>query len=115
MDKKLKTNWVKALRSGRYRQGQGALKNSDGAYCCLGVLAAIQGAKWTGKWTGGVPTIKGKTVGLRDEEENLLSPTFCGLAKRTQEHLAKLNDGGSFPVTHGKSFKEIADYIEKRL
>ena len=38
MDAKLKAKWVKALRSGRYRQGIGSLY-SRRRYCCLGVLA----------------------------------------------------------------------------
>lgn len=40
MDKKLKAKWVKALMSGKYKQGMDALR-SDGKYCCLGVLAEI--------------------------------------------------------------------------
>lgn len=34
--------WIKALRSGEYNQGQGHLVTKDG-YCCLGVLAKIKG------------------------------------------------------------------------
>lgn len=44
MDKKLKTKWVTALRSGEYRQGGGQLLGSDGTYCCLGVLCRVAGA-----------------------------------------------------------------------
>lgn len=29
--------WVEALRSGEYKQGQGALRPSDSKFCCLGV------------------------------------------------------------------------------
>lgn len=42
MDKKLKANWVKALRSGKYQQCRTQLTNGSG-YCCLGVLAAVAG------------------------------------------------------------------------
>lgn len=42
MDKKLKAKWVKALLSGKYEQGSGALHRAD-KYCCLGVLAEIAG------------------------------------------------------------------------
>ena len=38
--------WVKALRSGDYRQGKGVLRNNDfitPQYCCLGVLNKITG------------------------------------------------------------------------
>ena len=40
MDKKLKVKWVEALRSGKYEQGRHYLE-SEGRYCCLGVLRAI--------------------------------------------------------------------------
>ena len=35
------TTWVAALRSGQYAQGKGYL-NSEGGYCCLGVLCEVQ-------------------------------------------------------------------------
>lgn len=42
-----KNNWIAALRSGKYKQGQAALCVEDecGArrYCCLGVLAQLDG------------------------------------------------------------------------
>jgi len=40
MPKELKQRWVDALRSGKYKQAQGALKK-DGGYCCLGVLQMV--------------------------------------------------------------------------
>lgn len=39
MDQKIKRKWVKALLSGKYKQGAGELLDVNGAYCCLGVLA----------------------------------------------------------------------------
>ncbi len=36
-------NWIQALRSGKYLQGRGALKNR-GRYCCLGVACEVFGA-----------------------------------------------------------------------
>ncbi len=38
--KKRIQKWVKALRSGKYKQGRGALQSKKG-YCCLGVLCKI--------------------------------------------------------------------------
>lgn len=40
MDAKFKTPWVKALRSGVYKQGIETFE-SAGRYCCLGVLLQI--------------------------------------------------------------------------
>lgn len=42
--------WVKALRSGKYEQGRGLLKDSQGAFCCLGVACDISGL---GEWYAG--------------------------------------------------------------
>lgn len=39
---KIKEAWIKALRSGEYKQCQHRLKDSvTGSYCCLGVLAEV--------------------------------------------------------------------------
>lgn len=46
MKKELKEEWVKALRSGKYKQGREMLRknvNGEDYYCCLGVLADICG------------------------------------------------------------------------
>jgi hypothetical protein len=46
MDTKVKAEWVAALRSGGYKQGEGFLRMGD-SYCCLGVLCDIAGS---GEW-----------------------------------------------------------------
>lgn len=101
MDHKLKAKWIRALRGKKYRQAQGALK-VQGGFCCLGVIAAIQGAVWV----NGYPIING------DDSQNnscYLLPRFAGgLRKKTQLTLTNMNDSGI-------GFKKIADYIEKRI
>ena len=39
---KIRTKWLKALRSGAYPKGKGFLKQSDN-YCALGVLLSVCG------------------------------------------------------------------------
>jgi len=39
----LQRNWLDALRSGKYEQGQGFLKDKHNRYCCLGVLCELAG------------------------------------------------------------------------
>jgi fatty acid-binding protein DegV len=75
MDKDIKAKWLEALRSGRYRQGEGALRVDD-KFCCLGVL----------------PESLNSTLGIGEQDLEL----------------AEMNDSG-------KSFAEIADYIEQNL
>jgi hypothetical protein len=41
MDATVKELWVKALRSGKYKQGFGKLRDFDSTYCCLGVLCEV--------------------------------------------------------------------------
>lgn len=119
MEKRLKAKWVRALRSGRYKQTGGDLKNAEG-YCCLGVLCSVAGARWTGEeWGGLKPILRGKVI--KHEDEELLSPSFrrqVGLTKRRQSILTDMNDGGHDKDNvwqEPKSFAEIADYIEKNL
>lgn len=40
MNKEVKEKWVKALRSGEYKQGYSSLSDNN-QYCCLGVLCEL--------------------------------------------------------------------------
>lgn len=118
MNKVLKSKWLKALRSGRYKQGDSYLRLSynraPARYCCLGVLAQIQGAKWD---ADGRPTIGGKPVGFKASPLSFLTPSAAGgLSLLTQKRLGNMNDGTDQFIADGcATFKKIADYIEKRL
>jgi hypothetical protein len=95
MNKTIKAKWVKALRSGKYRQAQDVLRSDSGAYCCLGVLRSVMH--------------KGSSLKKGDEE--YLHPDHkkeAGLSYKQQGQLATMND-------EGKTFSQIADYIEKKL
>ena len=97
MDKKLKARWVKALRSGKYKQGQGFLK-SGGEFCCLGVLRDIVHPR--------SKLANGSVLHDRHLQE-------FGLTSFLQAHLAAMNDGS--PYERRRSFAEIATWIEKNL
>jgi hypothetical protein len=100
MEAQIKRKWVKALRSGRYKQTQGALMSGD-ANCCLGVLCRVVRAKVSDglfRWEG-------------DEDWALLPEKLrkeVGLTRRDQHKLSVMND-------NGKSFIEIANYIQRCL
>lgn len=102
MNAEFKAKWVEALRSGKYRQTQQALREKN-AYCCLGVACDISGfGVWDddrflheeGNNTGYLPT------GLRER---------MGLEQLQESSLITMNDD------EGKTFAEIADYIEANL
>jgi hypothetical protein len=105
MKPKIKREWVKALRGGRYKQTRNLLYDGQ-AYCCLGVLCRVVGATyregafwWEGDCDGGI--LPGK---LRRELQ---------ITPRQEARLTSLNDGDA--KGGPKSFKEIADYIQAKL
>lgn len=110
MNPDFKAKWVAALRSGQYPQICGALKDQHG-YCCLGVLCAAVPAileAHEAQRPSNVPPIEpGRIYGglLRSQAAHLAG--FEG--PYTQHALTSLND------SQGKSFAEIADYIEVNL
>lgn len=96
--------WVKALRSGEFKQTKDKLKSLRDSYCCLGVLAELAGCSWElneyeggydadGVW-GEAPERAMQFVGLA---------TSCGIFG--DETLTGLNDAG-------ERFGTIADIIE---
>lgn len=91
MDKELKTKWVAALRSGEYKQGRNRLKWA-GRYCCLGVLCEVAGI----------------THGSRDGS----LPGDFAIKQKIGDHQSRLQEMND---DDGKSFAEIADYIEAKL
>lgn len=111
MDKKTKTKWLKALRGGKFRQGDGSLKDARGNYCCLGVLAELKGVDWKGS----IPHKDGAPVS-EGARAFYLNPSFCGLTRATQLQLAHMNDGADVWIHKGRqSFRQIADHIEKTV
>lgn len=112
LPKKFKAKWLKALRSGKYKQGNGNLKTGKGKnarYCCLGVACDIVGAKSitdkgfirTGSDIRGITKVPKLLIGSDYGYEDDYNPIV--------EKLATMND------LTGSSFKEIANYIEKHL
>lgn len=113
--------WIKALRSGKYKQGRQALCREDvsgNRYCCLGVLCDVFNIPFELKTMhmNGADRIYGPKNGSKDWAA-LSSPSIrnlVGLSNEsgffknrngTSETLANLNDSGF-------SFEKIADIIE---
>jgi hypothetical protein len=107
MKAQLKQEWVGALRSGKYLQGQSYLvqrheDREDDVYlhCCLGVLAECA-ARPTGSLFG--------QETLDDINLDLLGPWDTSTENDSlQRQLAKMNDDGC-------TFDEIADWIEANV
>lgn len=94
--------WVKALRSGEYRQAKGYLKSNEG-YCCLGVLAEVKGVSWSVHEN----ILRKPCLFEGNGPHNIKSfVDWTGLAEDIENRLIDMNDHQNF------SFAEIAAFIE---
>lgn len=111
MNKNIKKQWLKSLRSGEYEQVGGFLY-CDGGYCCLGVLFEATQDDWWVYDRPHIAKVRGarKVVGdvyrTPESKSHLFGRDILGMP--AVEKLAKMNDSG-------KSFDYIADWIEKNL
>ncbi len=101
--------WIKALRSGKYKQTKDHLRDSDG-YCCLGIgcrifkkelglseLKEADGITSFNSWRGSLPEAVEAHLGLRSN---------TGKTKGRGKDLAARND-------NGWTFHEIANFLVK--
>lgn len=102
MNPEIKKKWLKALRSGEYKQGRNLLRSNTDHYCCLGVLCDILNPNGWEK-SGDSYSMNGKTEYL-PEDIQLESM----VAKDKEEKLAYFNDKGT-------PFSEIAKWISRYL
>ena len=108
LDPKFKAKWVKALRSGRYKQTDNTLReiNSKGEsrYCCLGVACNIIDRKaWRTDFAFADDYHLAWGKYPSNETRHLKFVTSAVGSKHSQ-----MNDSGS-------TFKDIADWIDKNL
>lgn len=116
MNTDIKARWIEALRSGEYAQGMHVLRSPGDAYCCLGVLCDIAVKDGKGEWYDLAPDEGGEHWNFRDEADGFSSTgltrkikDWSGIGFLDQDTLVHMNDG------QGRSFKEIAQYIEENL
>lgn len=121
MNQEVAQEWLTALESGEYKQGNGQLSTQDGRFCCLGVLCDLHAKKTGNEWVvvdPEVPTKKnylgernylplevakwaGFTLDGKSEFGNYLNPrTSNGVI------LSNMNDQGS-------TFTDIAALIRE--
>ena len=131
MNQEVKKIWVDALRSGEYEQCKKKLYNGS-AYCCLGVLCDLY-AKSKGKKKAFeiYYNMYGFSFGEEEEGKNVsnLLPRivmeWAGLepfAITPDYNETDIRSGQAHNATwisglndKGKSFKQIADIIDKRM
>ena len=117
MKKSIMKKWVKALRSGEYVQGKGALCRVGEKYdyfCCLGVLTDIYMQEIGDLNIGTIGSIMGKDIqydfyiGSLPPKVRKWSGVKSGTGAFKRTSLSYINDS-----SRNKSFKEIADIIER--
>lgn len=126
MNPEVKKKWLKALRSGEYKQTVGVLHKKGGGFCCLGVLTDLylkeKGIEdgWVGEDRGDECQVKLTKSGEHDFENLLPSKVASWAGLKGQDNpvcgdfsLAEWNDGEGGATR--KTFKKIADLIEKHL
>lgn len=118
MKPKIKALWVKALRSGDYQQTRGRLREGS-SFCCLGVLCNLHAMAHPAvaadqisrtEYMGHEGTLPPDVVTWAGLPSDLGAPVTIGcVTRRLSDH----NDG--IEGARQRSFKEIADAIEKQL
>lgn len=99
----IKAQWIKALRSGLYKQGHRRLRNENNV-CCLGILCdGLEPNQWNIKMDG---TFR---HGSERAYPHQRVRRVAGLSMFQCRQLAELND------VKKVGFEEIADWIEKNL
>lgn len=110
MKKRQMERWVKALRSGKFKQGKHKLYDpKTDTYCCLGVLTHINKehlstTDFTKVYSGELEALTGSLLvhtGVQDPIGEYVCP------EGFEDNLARINDEAN------KSFAEIADIIEQ--
>ena len=109
MKPKLKKIWIKALRSGEYKQTKKKLCDKDG-YCCLGVAYdVLSDGDWIRRGDGGVWAIRDEdSWEFREGFPPLNVLDKWGLEPDQASDLASRND-------NGWTFGQIVDWIEDNL
>lgn len=107
LPKAFKAKWVKALRSGKYKQGKGQLfQKEDNQYCCLGVACVIQKIK------------PDDNTFIRKIKKHARIPKLIQGSGRLPTRLSLMNDYGGYDrgeAVGRTDFEGIATWIEKNL
>ena len=112
--------WLDALRSGKYKQGNGKLLGDNFAYCCLGVACDLfQKMYGEGEWVEACSGESGFRFSIDGESERGRLPVrvknALGLAERDGGYHDKDNNRYTTLLAQnddGVPFSEIADIIE---
>jgi hypothetical protein len=95
--------WLKALKSGEYKQCKATLCNGNGGYCCLGVANEVLSL---GESETEILNNTYEDLGLHSAYGDIDDGYKFPRGKKTYFELTDMNDNG---ITHAK----IAEFIEQ--
>jgi hypothetical protein len=106
MKVEIKQHWLEALRGNQYTQGRRYLRRPDNTFCCLGVLCDIVDPNaWVKTGVGGMYSHSADYTALLPPPIALAAGIGDGV---DLDFIMRMNDTG-------KSFAEIADWIETNV
>lgn len=111
MNKEIKKMWVDALRSGKYKQGQGWLRTANNKYCCLGVLCDLA----VNEERVRRDLVKDVYAYGKQDRMSVLPSEVIDWAELDQHGTYGENRCLVYDNDGGKSFAEIADIIEENF
>lgn len=116
VDKKDIKKWVKALRSGEYKQTNYTLQDKRG-FCCLGVACKLFVPEDKQALSPGTGELYGDTPTEQVFAPRWLKDISVDMLHKTGERLVTLNDGAtvsrsSYCGVPSLTFDEIADVLE---
>lgn len=129
MKKTIKKLWIKALRSGKYKQASGHLRK-NGGFCCLGVLCDLyKQTTGNGKWLprdsvcrtsafqiGSFTSHAALPEDVMDWAELSSPDPQCGNLRLSVHNDGNRNEWTNRVVAGSrKNFKQIANLIQKYL
>lgn len=118
MNQRIKKLWIKALRSGKYKQGEGYLRRNGDAerFCCLGVLCDLyRKATGEGEWSDRAFCLPDGSFSASVLPVRVIE--WAGLSAHTDPmnpRLGRVHNASSLN-DNGKTFSEIADRVERYL
>jgi len=112
MKKEIADKWVRALRSGEYKQGNGSLLR-DGNYCCLGVLCDLalkNNVPITVGIVEGATSFDGKLGVLPNSVKNWAGMNSANGGLFASHRYTSLTDENDLGVNFNEIAKLIADH-----
>jgi len=97
-----KAEWIDALKSGKYKQGEGRLRRDD-RFCCLGVLCDLMEVPYTLNGDDGAVYDFGNRLSTTMISGSILDQMGVRIKPAS---LAKMNDSGY-------QFEGIAKYLDR--